>query len=167
MQQQEEDEHPDECGGHGEDEPQVAVDGGADRSGDQVTGLLGLRIRGEEQVDPGGLPVLAQDRLGDLADAGDPGEALGEAVRRAGGERAGALGLDVDAGRHRHAGRHAGGRPGGGGRCGRTEGGPHRYGLIGMRNASRCLVAGGVDGGGFRVVASLPVAPVDGEERPG
>ncbi|MFJ6776260.1 ATP-binding protein [Kitasatospora sp. NPDC091257] len=51
-------------------------------------------------------------------------------------------------------------------RAGRTG-----YGLIGMRERvalhGGSLVAGGVDGGGFRVVASLPVAPVDGEERLG
>ncbi|MFE7590886.1 hypothetical protein ACFU6K_15930 [Kitasatospora sp. NPDC057512] len=29
------------------------------------------------------------------------------------------------------------------------------------------MVAGGIDGGGFRVVAGLPVAPTDGEERLG
>ncbi|MFE6049966.1 sensor histidine kinase [Kitasatospora sp. NPDC056446] len=45
------------------------------------------------------------------------------------------------------------------------------YGLIGMRERvallGGSLVAGGVDGGGFRVVAGLPVAPVDGDEPPG
>ncbi|MGW1174728.1 sensor histidine kinase [Kitasatospora sp. NPDC002543] len=45
------------------------------------------------------------------------------------------------------------------------------YGLIGMRERvalqGGSLVAGGVDGGGFRVVASLPVAPAGGEERLG
>ncbi|MFJ8476954.1 sensor histidine kinase [Kitasatospora sp. NPDC094011] len=45
------------------------------------------------------------------------------------------------------------------------------YGLIGMRERvalhGGSMVAGGVDGGGFRVVASLPVAPADGEERLG
>ncbi|MFJ4185114.1 sensor histidine kinase [Kitasatospora sp. NPDC089509] len=51
-------------------------------------------------------------------------------------------------------------------RAGRTG-----YGLIGMRERvalhGGSMVAGGVDGGGFRVVASLPVAPADGEERLG
>ncbi|MFG2910109.1 sensor histidine kinase [Kitasatospora sp. NPDC048286] len=45
------------------------------------------------------------------------------------------------------------------------------YGLIGMRERvalqGGSMVAGGVDGGGFRVVASLPVAPGGGEERLG
>ncbi|WP_316524256.1 sensor histidine kinase [Kitasatospora brasiliensis] len=49
-------------------------------------------------------------------------------------------------------------------RAGRTG-----YGLIGMRERvalqGGSMVAGGVDGGGFRVVASLPVAPAGGEER--
>ncbi|MFD4538088.1 sensor histidine kinase [Kitasatospora sp. NPDC058397] len=51
-------------------------------------------------------------------------------------------------------------------RAGRTG-----YGLIGMRERvalqGGSMVAGAVDGGGFRVVASLPVAPADGEERLG
>ncbi|MFE9558270.1 sensor histidine kinase [Streptomyces sp. NPDC006703] len=45
------------------------------------------------------------------------------------------------------------------------------YGLIGMRERvalqGGSMVAGAVDGGGFRVVADLPVAPADGEERLG
>ncbi|MEV7359389.1 histidine kinase [Kitasatospora sp. NPDC091276] len=51
-------------------------------------------------------------------------------------------------------------------RAGRTG-----YGLIGMRERvalqGGSMVAGAVDGGGFRVMASLPVAPADGEERLG
>ncbi|MEU9047578.1 MULTISPECIES: histidine kinase [unclassified Kitasatospora] len=51
-------------------------------------------------------------------------------------------------------------------RAGRTG-----YGLLGMRERvalqGGSIVAGGVDGGGFRVLASLPVAPADGEERLG
>ncbi|MFE9568711.1 sensor histidine kinase [Streptomyces sp. NPDC006692] len=51
-------------------------------------------------------------------------------------------------------------------RAGRTG-----YGLIGMRERvalqGGSMVAGAVDGGGFRVVADLPVAPADGEERLG
>ncbi|WP_051966714.1 sensor histidine kinase [Kitasatospora mediocidica] len=43
------------------------------------------------------------------------------------------------------------------------------YGLIGMRERvalqGGSMVAGGVDGGGFRVMASLPAAPADGEDR--
>ncbi|MFI9329617.1 sensor histidine kinase [Kitasatospora sp. NPDC052868] len=59
----------------------------------------------------------------------------------------------------------AGGAGGAGGaRSGRTG-----YGLIGMRERvalqGGSMVAGGVDGGGFRVAASLPVAPAGGEER--
>ncbi|MFF4920753.1 sensor histidine kinase [Kitasatospora sp. NPDC001261] len=58
----------------------------------------------------------------------------------------------------------AGGAPGP--RAGRTG-----YGLMGMRERvalqGGSMVAGGIDGGGFRVVASLPVAPADGEERLG
>ncbi|QCX77218.1 Sensor histidine kinase DesK [Streptomyces sp. YIM 121038] len=45
------------------------------------------------------------------------------------------------------------------------------YGLIGMRERvalqGGSMVAGGLDGGGFRVAATLPVEPVDGEERLG
>ncbi|WP_406202583.1 histidine kinase [Kitasatospora sp. NBC_01560] len=45
------------------------------------------------------------------------------------------------------------------------------YGLIGMRERvalqGGSMVAGAVDGGGFRVVADLPVAPAGGEERLG
>ncbi|MEV5943464.1 histidine kinase [Streptomyces sp. NPDC051994] len=51
-------------------------------------------------------------------------------------------------------------------RAGRTG-----YGLIGMRERvalqGGSIMAGAVDGGGFRVVADLPVAPADGEERLG
>ncbi|MFJ7279988.1 sensor histidine kinase [Kitasatospora sp. NPDC098663] len=51
-------------------------------------------------------------------------------------------------------------------RAGRTG-----YGLIGMRERvalqGGSMVAGAVDSGGFRVEASLPVAPADGEERLG
>ncbi|RKT11338.1 signal transduction histidine kinase [Streptomyces sp. 1114.5] len=51
-------------------------------------------------------------------------------------------------------------------RAGRTG-----YGLIGMRERvalqGGSMVAGGVDGGGFRVVAGLPTAPPDGEDRLG
>ncbi|MFJ9843362.1 sensor histidine kinase [Kitasatospora sp. NPDC101155] len=53
-----------------------------------------------------------------------------------------------------------------GARAGRTG-----YGLIGMRERvalqGGSMVAGGVDGGGFRVMASLPAAPADGEDRLG
>ncbi|MFF2040035.1 sensor histidine kinase [Kitasatospora sp. NPDC058170] len=51
-------------------------------------------------------------------------------------------------------------------RAGRTG-----YGLIGMRERvalqGGSLEVGGLDGGGFRVAASLPLAPVDREERLG
>jgi signal transduction histidine kinase len=51
-------------------------------------------------------------------------------------------------------------------RAGRTG-----YGLIGMRERvalqGGSMVAGAVDGGGFRVVADLPVAPAEREERLG
>ncbi|ARX84161.1 hypothetical protein SMD44_03598 [Streptomyces alboflavus] len=45
------------------------------------------------------------------------------------------------------------------------------YGLIGMRERvalqGGSMVAGGLDGGGFRVAATMPVAPVGGEEQLG
>ncbi|GAA2919128.1 hypothetical protein GCM10020221_14260 [Streptomyces thioluteus] len=51
-------------------------------------------------------------------------------------------------------------------RAGRTG-----YGLIGMRERvalhGGSMEAGGLEGGGFRVAATLPVAPVNGEERLG
>ncbi|MEU7582301.1 histidine kinase [Streptomyces sp. NPDC041068] len=64
------------------------------------------------------------------------------------------------------AGALAGAAGAAGPRVGRTG-----YGLIGMRERvalhGGSIVAGGLDGGGFRVAATLPAAPVDEEERLG
>lgn len=63
------------------------------------------------------------------------------------------------------------GAPAGVGGAAERRAGRTGYGLIGMRERvalqGGSMVAGGLDGGGFRVAATLPVAPAEGEERLG